>query len=98
MTVTAALADRPPNRTPNALTHLAALADAHHAAWFGHPIPDGPLGEKELNTVGYVTSRYGPLPDNELAEAAEPDGLHARVAADPQHAPIPVFQIPPGRL
>ncbi len=81
-----------PDRAAATLLHLA---QGHHLAWFGQPLHTpggtGRVGERELNTVGYVCSRYGALPPDELAAVAgrlpaDHDALRAHMLADPVHS------------
>lgn len=74
---------------------LLHLAQGHHLAWFDLPLfaagGTGQVGERELNTVGYVCSRYGDLTPDELAALgdrlpADHDALRTHMLADPVHS------------
>ncbi len=74
---------------------LLHLAQGHHLAWYGQPLHApggaGQVGERELNTVGYVCSRYGALTPDELAAVgdtlpADHDALRTHMLADPVHS------------
>ncbi len=74
---------------------LLHLAQGHHLAWFDQPLHApggvGKVGERELNTVGYVCSRYGALDPDELAAVggrlpADHDALRTHMLSAPVHS------------
>ncbi len=93
-TIRDAITDRLGPIPQGGVVALLNLAQGHHLACYGQPLHaaagHGQVGERELNTVGYVCSRYGSLPADELAALgdalpADHDALRAHMLTDPAH-------------